>query len=97
MKNLLNLILVFSFLSASGIFSIVSAADSLCDEPCEKYLSCTEEIHKRKLKPDENKKLKAGCHNTCKKKQQAVIGCYTDNKDSCTAFGACIQKYHKGK
>jgi len=79
------------------MFSGVCAADSVCDEPCDKYISCTEELHKRKLKPDESKKLRAGCNNTCKKKQQAVLTCYSENKDSCSAFGACLQKYHKAK
>ncbi|MBE7411683.1 MAG: Cys-rich protein [Leptospiraceae bacterium] len=92
MTKLILLIFTISFLS-SPIFSI----DKGCEPACNKFIECTEQMHKRKLKPDEDKKFRAGCMNTCKKKSREVIACYNDSKDSCDAYAACIQKQADSK
>lgn len=90
MNKLITLILFLGFLT-SPIFT----QDKSCDSACKKFLVCTEKQHNRQLKTDEERKLKAGCLNTCKKKAKEIIACYTESKDSCDNYGACIQKFSK--
>ncbi len=92
MTKIAIMILAIGFLSMP-----VLALDKGCDPACNKFIECTEQLHKRKLKPDEDKKLRAGCQNTCKKKSKEVVACYNDSKDSCENYAACVQKQSDAK
>ncbi|MCB1180141.1 MAG: Cys-rich protein [Leptospiraceae bacterium] len=78
-----------------GGFSGISAND--CVKACQKFISCTEEVNKRKALPNEKALLEKGCSVTCKNNTDKVIECYNASKkeswNSCGVYQKCIMKY----
>ena len=85
MKKLTWVILLSGFIVSGQLFS-----KSLCENSCDRFIACTEEIHKRKVKPEEEEKARIGCKKSCKKHLKEIKKCYENSNSSCMDYAKCI-------
>jgi Cys-rich protein (TIGR04453 family) len=88
MKLFKKLLILPAFLVFTGFFTSIQAND--CVKVCEKFVSCTEELNKRKATAAEKDKLNQNCAKTCAKKTAQVLGCFSQGNSSCQAYAQCI-------
>lgn len=77
-------------------FGSTSISADNCMKACAKFLSCTEEVNKRKATDAEKDKLNKGCSESCKKYTDKILECYSNSQKaggSCMTYGQCIYKY----
>ncbi|MCB1140866.1 MAG: Cys-rich protein [Leptospiraceae bacterium] len=85
---------VLSILVLSGLTNLTAADD--CAQACKKFISCTEQTHKRKTTESEKKLLTKGCTESCTKHTDKVIECFKLSQQdgaSCNAYSQCVVKY----
>lgn len=85
--------LLFSLLFFGFSFGL-QASD--CIKACEKFVSCSEEMNKRKASESERETLLQHCSKTCAKKTAQVMGCFSQGTN-CTSYAQCILKQAQAK
>lgn len=84
--------LAFAFL----LYIVVSPvlADDFCKDACDRFILCSEEIHKRKVTPQEEVSGRKGCMDTCQKRKKELNTCFVQyqKSKSCKVYGECIYK-----
>lgn len=86
-----TLLLIFLF---SGLTLGLQAND--CMKACEKFVSCSEEMNKRKATQNEKETLLQHCSKTCAKKTAQVIECFSQGT-TCNSYAQCILAQAKKK
>ncbi|MCX8000261.1 MAG: Cys-rich protein [Leptospiraceae bacterium] len=78
------------------LFSTWNLSANDCIKACEKFVSCSEEMNKRKATQSERETLLQHCSKTCAKKTAQVMGCFSQGT-TCNAYAQCILTQAKKK
>ena len=83
-----------------GLFAAPLSAEPTCRQACLLYRTCVVDHGKKQSPPRtptkaEFEKLYAGCMKTCGLHKAKVLACYNQAKNSCPAYGVCIQRSYK--
>lgn len=89
MKKTLLFVLLF-------LISVFALQANDCIKACEKFVSCSEEMNKRKATQNERDTLLQHCSKTCAKKTAQVMGCFSQGT-TCNAYAQCILTQAKKK